>query len=104
MNRDLLEIDVTAVLCGNSDGGVSTLCDDDSPGPLCVLLGAVGDRLSNLLDILSVEVVGLSEGSGLGLVTDQDVDVGENLIERVFEELCNEGSGQVEDEGLRCVS
>ena len=104
MDGDLLDVDLTTLLSGDSDCGVSTLCENDSPGPLCVLLRAVGNRLSNLLDVLSVKVVRLSEGSGLSLVTDEDIDVGKNLVERVLEELCDEGGGQVENEGLECVS
>lgn len=104
MNRDLLDIDLAALLCGDSDGGVGALCEDDGPGPLCVLLRAVGNGLGDLLDILSVNVVRLGEGGGLGLVANEDVDVGEDLVERVLEELCDEGSGQVEDERLILVS
>ena len=104
MDGDLLDIDLAALLCGDSDCGVGTLCEDDGPGPLCVLLRAVGNSLGNLLDVLGVDVVRLSEGSGLGLVANEDVDVGEDFVERVLEELSDERSGQVEDERLRCIS
>ena len=104
MDGDLLDVDLAALLRSDSDCGVGTLCEDDSPGPLCVLLGTVGDGLGDLLDVLGIDVVRLSECSGLSLVTDQDVDVGEDFVERVLEELCDERSGQIEDEGLHCVS
>lgn len=104
VDRDLLHVNLTALLCGDSDCRVGTLCDNDCPGPLCVLLGAVGDSLGDLLDVLSVKVVGLSEGSGLGLIADEDVDVRKDLIERILEELRNEGSGKVENERLRSLS
>jgi hypothetical protein len=104
VDGNLLHVDLAAVLCGDGDGGLGALCEDDGPGPLCVLLGAVGDNLGDLLDVLGVDVVRLGEGSGLSLVTDEDVDVGEDLVERVLEELCDERSGQVKDEGLDSVS
>lgn len=102
MDGDLLDIDLVASSNGNC--GVGALREDHSPGPLCVLLGAVGNDLGNLLDVLGVEVVRFSESSSLGLVTNEDVDIGENLIERVLEKLCDKGSGQVEDERLVCIS
>lgn len=104
MDRDLLDICFTALLCGDGNCGISTLCEDDSPGPLCVLLGAVGDDLGDLLDVFGVDVVRLSKRNSLGLVADENVDVGKDLIERVLEELSDEGSGQVEDERLHSVS
>jgi hypothetical protein len=104
VDGNLLHVDLAAVLCGDGDGGLGALCEDDGPGPLCVLLGAVGDNLGDLLDVLGVDVVRLGEGSGLSLVADKDVDVGEDLVKRVLEELCDERSGQVKDEGLDSVS
>jgi hypothetical protein len=104
MDRNLLHIDLATLLRGDSDCRVGALCEDDGPWPLCVLLRAVSDGLGNLLDVLGVNVVRLSESGGLGLVADEDVDVGEDFVERVLEELRNEGSGQVKDEWLDCVS
>lgn len=104
MDGNLLHIDLATLLCGNGDSGVGALCEDDSPGPLSVLLGAIGNSLGNLLDILGVKVVRLSKGSSLSLVTNEDIDVGEDLVERVLEELCDERSGQVENERLRQIS
>lgn len=100
VDGNLLDVDLAAVLCSYSNCWVKALCDNDGPGPLCVLLGAVGDGFGNLLDVLGVHVVRLGEGSGLSLVANEDVDVGKNLIKRVLEELSNEGSRQVEDKGL----
>ena len=42
----------------------------------------------------------LGECRGLGLITNQDVDVWEDLIEWVLEELRDEWRREVEDEGL----
>nr|GFD56517.1 hypothetical protein [Tanacetum cinerariifolium] len=89
---------------GHGNCWVGALCENDGPGPLCVLLGAVGDGLGDLLDVLGVDVVRLGKGSGLSLVANEDVDVRKDLIERVLEELSDEGSRQVEDKGLRYVS
>lgn len=96
--------DLLYFVTSDSNCGVGALCENDSPGSLCVLLGAVGDGLSNLLDILGLDVVRLGESGGLGLVTNEDVNVGKDFVERVLEELGNEGSGQVEDERLVFVS
>lgn len=57
VDGNLLDIDLATLLCGDSDCGVSALCEDDGPWPLCVLLGAVGDDFGDLLDILGVNVV-----------------------------------------------
>lgn len=103
MDGNLLDVDLAALLCGDSDCGVGALCEDNSPRPLGVLLGAVGDSLGDILDVLGIEVVRLSEGSGLSLITDEDVDVRKDLVERVLEELRDKGSGQIEDEELSHV-
>jgi hypothetical protein len=102
VDLDLLHVNVAALLCADGNGGIDALCDDDCPCALGVLLGALGDALGDLLDILGVEAVCLGEGGGLSLVADQDVDVRQELIERVLEELGDEGCGEVEDEWLHC--
>lgn len=96
----LLDIDVTALLCADGNSGVGTLCEDNGPSALCVLLRALCDGLGDLLDVLGLDVVRLGECGGLGLVTDQNVDVRQDLVERVLEELRDEWGGEVEDEGL----
>jgi hypothetical protein len=52
------------------------LCEDDCPCALGVFLGTLSNFLSDLLDVLGVDVVGFSECGGFGLVADEDVDVG----------------------------
>jgi hypothetical protein len=44
--------------------------------------------------------VRLGKGGGFGLVADEDIDVRQDLVERVLEELGDEGCGKVEDEDL----
>ena len=104
MNRNLLDFDLTALLSGDSDCRIGALCEDNSPGPLSVLLGAVGNSLGDLLDILGLDVVRLSECGGLSLVTNKDVDVREDLVEGVLEELRNERSRQVKNKRLDDIS
>jgi hypothetical protein len=97
----LFYLSAAALLCGDGDGGVGALGDDHSPCTLGVFLGALGNLLRNLLDcaVFSV-VVRLGKGGGFGLVADEDIDVGQDLVERVLEELGDEGCGKVEDEDL----
>ena len=97
VDRYFLDIDITAVLRADSDGGVGTLGDDNSPWSLGVFLGQVRNLLRNFLDVLGLVTVGFCECSGLGLVTDEDVDVWKELVEGILEELCNEGSRKVEN-------
>jgi hypothetical protein len=104
MYLDLLDIDLSAILRAHSDCWAGALCDDYSPGALGVLLGPVGDALRNLLDVLRLDVVRLGECGGFSLVADEDVDVGQDLVERILEELCDEWGGKVEDEELGRVS
>lgn len=48
--------------------------------------------------------MGLCVCGGFRLVRDQDIDVGQDLGELIFEELSDEGSGEVEDEWLSDIS
>jgi hypothetical protein len=104
VDGNLLDIDITTVLRADGDGGVGALGEDNSPCALAVLLGHVGDLLSDLLDVLGFNVVRFGKSGGFGLVTDQDVNVGHDLVERVLEELRDEGRGEVENELLHQVS
>lgn len=63
------------------------MSEDDCPWPVGVLLGQASNLLCNLLNILGLKAVGLSERCGFGLIADQDVDVWDDLIERILEEL-----------------
>jgi hypothetical protein len=96
----LLDVYITTILRADGDGWVGALGENDGPCALAVLLGHVGDLLGDLLDILGLNIVRLSEGGGFGLVADEDIDIGQDLIERVLEELRDEGGGKVEDELL----
>jgi hypothetical protein len=75
--------------------------DDDETGSRWVRLRQGGDRFSDASEVLRV---GLAGGGGprlsLGLVTDEDVDVGKDLLNLGLEELRDEGCGEVEGEGL----
>ena len=88
------------LVSNNSDSGVGALGEHNSTNPLRVLLGKRNDGLGNLLHILGGKVVRLSVGGGLGLVANEDFDVGEDLVELVLEELGDERSRQVENERL----
>ena len=46
----------------------------------------------------------LSECGGFGLVADEDVDIRQDLVERVFEELGDERRGEVKYKSLEHVS
>lgn len=84
----------------DSDGRVGALCEDNDALLLGVLLGQLGDLLSDLLDVLGGDVVGFGECGRLGLVSDQDIDVRQDRVELVLEELRDEGSREVENKGL----
>lgn len=87
MYGNFYDLGLTTLLASNGDGGVSALGEDDCPWPVGILLGQAGNLLCNLLDVLGLETVGLSECCGFGLIADQDVDVWDDLIERILEEL-----------------
>jgi hypothetical protein len=82
-------LDLILALDGNN-GGLGTLGDDGNTLALLVLLGKVGEVLSNGGDVGGLEVVRLGVGGGLGLVTDDVVPVGSGLVELLLEELGNE--------------
>jgi len=94
---DSVDIDLGefGVVAADSDGGESTLCDDDCACALAVLLGSLGDVLCDLLDVLGLDAMRLCERSGLGLVADQDVDVWEYFVQRLLEELRDEGADKL---------
>ena len=96
-------LDLILSLDGNN-GGLGTLGDDGNTLALLVLLGKVGEVLSDGGDVGGLEVVGLGVGGGLGLVADNVVPVRGGLVELVLEELANERSVQGETEGLIVVS
>ena len=85
---------------GDRDSGVSALGEDNGALLLGVLLGELGDLLSDLLDVLGSDVVGLSVSRSLGFVANEDVDVGQDRVELVLEELRDERRGEVDREYL----
>lgn len=100
MDRYLEDIDISVFLRDSGNRGISSLSENHGASPLRVLLGQLSNGLGNLLDILGVDIVGFRVGGSFGLVSNQNIDVGKNLVEWVLEELRDEGSGEVEDEGL----
>lgn len=100
---DRERLDLILALDGNN-GGLGTLGDDGDTLALLVLLGKVGEVLSDGGNISGLQVMGLGVGGSLGLVADNVVPVGSGLIELLLEELRNEGSVQGESEGLFMVS
>ena len=87
-----------------NNGGLGTLGDDGNTLALLVLLGKVGEVLSDGGDVGGLEVVGLGVGGSLGLVADDVVPVGSGLVELLLEELGNERCVQGESERLFMVS
>lgn len=73
---------------------VGALGDDHGPLSLLVLLGQVGNMAGDLGHVLGAERMRVGVRSGLGLVADEVVPVGGGLIERVLEELRNEGRAE----------
>ena len=60
-----------------------------------------GESLGDGGDVLRVrKAVRTGPSLGFGLVTDEVVDVGEDLLELGTEELSDEGGGKVEDKDL----
>lgn len=84
----------------DGDGGVGALSEDDCSRLFGVLLGELGNLLSDLLDVLGRNVVGFGVGGGLGLVSDEDINVGHDRVELVFEKLRDEGCREVENKSL----
>lgn len=84
----------------SDDGWFGALGDDGDPLALLVFLGQVGELLGDLLDVGQLPVVRLGVGGGLGLVADDVVPVRGAGVERVLEELADEGGRQRQDEGL----
>lgn len=98
---DRVGLDLVGALLGN-DGRLGAVGDDGDTGALGVLLGQVGQVLGNGGNVSSVntKVVRLGVGGSLGLVANDVVPVLGRLVERVLEELGNEGSRDVDDKDL----
>ena len=102
MDWHLFDVDIPALLRAYSKGRVSALREDNRPWPFGVLLGQLSNLLCDLLDVLGLNVVRLGECCSFGLVTDENVDVGKNLVKRILEELRDKGCRKVKDESLQC--
>lgn len=77
---------------GDEDGGRRALGDDDGTGAGGVGFGQRRERLGDRGDVLLVgESGGACPCSSLALISDDDVAVGEDLLELNFEELGDEG-------------
>lgn len=100
--HDLLDdVDTTAQLRRHRHRRIRALREHHRALPLLIRLGQPRNRRRDRLDIvLCRDAMRLRVRRGLGLVADQDVDVGEHGVERVFEELRDKGRGEVEDEEL----
>ena len=87
------------------DAGISALGDDDRAGLGSVaLVRQSGDLLGDFAAV-ALEVVVFSEGFGLGFVSDDDVGVLEDVLERLLEELTDEGGREIDAElfvGVLC--
>ena len=64
------------------------------------LRGRVGDRLRDLTEVARLEARGLRPRLGLGLVADDQLGVGQDLVDLRLEELGNERRREVERERL----
>ena len=71
------------------------------PLPPSILLPAIRNRARNCLHVLGVgQRMRGGVRLGLSLVADDEVGVGQHLVERVFEELRDEGRREVDGERL----
>lgn len=97
----LLELDIAAVLANRDDGRVRALRNHHRSRAAGVLLARQGgDGLGDLGHVLGGDAVRLRVREHLVLVAEQEVPVGRGLVERVLEELRDEGRAEVQDEGL----
>lgn len=97
MDGDLLDL---GLALGGEERGLGALGDDDDALALRVLLGEVGDVARDVLGGVGGERVRLGVRGRLGLVADDVVAVGDRGVQDVLEELGDEGSREVQDEGL----
>lgn len=82
------------------EGRIRSLRNHHGPLPLLIFLGQIGNMPCNLADVLRAQRMGVGVRSGLGLVADQVVPVRGRLIERVLEELRDEGGAEAQGEHL----
>lgn len=100
MDGEFLDFDGTAGRASGSDSGQSALGHNSNPRAVGVLLGKLGQLLSNLNDVGDAPLVALSISKGLGLVAEGVVGVREDAVELVLEELRNERRGERKHESL----
>lgn len=92
-------LDLVLALDGDK-GWLSAVGDDSDTLSLLVLLGQVGHKLSDFLEVLRRMTLRLGPGLGFSLVADDVVPVRSAGVERLLEELSDEGGGKREDEDL----
>lgn len=74
--------------------------DDSDSGAAGVLLGQGSQLLGDLDNVCGAPAVVFGIGDGLGLVTDEEVGVGDDAVELVLEELRDEWGREGEHEDL----
>ena len=74
--------------------------DDDGAGAGRVRLGLRRERLGDLAEVLLGRAGCAGPRFGLGLVADDNIAVGDDLLQLDTEELGDEGRGEVENEDL----
>lgn len=85
---------------GDGNSRQCALGKDDSTR-LGVRLGKSGNSLGDLCEVLGIrETIGSSPGLSLSLIADDNIGVGDDFVHLFTEELGDERSGKVEDEGL----
>lgn len=101
VNRELLDLVLTL---DGDQGRLGALGDNGDSLSLAILLWQVSEVLDDIPGILGGQVVRLGVGSGLGLVTEDEVPVRGASVNGILEELGNERSGQRQDKYLVFLS
>lgn len=98
---DGVPLGLVGLISRDNNSGLGTLGEDNKTGAGRVGLGEVGNGFRDGRKVLGLRKTG-GEGVSfsLGLVTDDDISVGEDLRDLCAEELGNERGRQVENEGL----
>lgn len=88
------------LVSSDNNGVIKTLGDDNNTRASSVSLGENSNGLGNSLNIGGLDIVRLSVGKSLRLVTNKVVPVGGSLVKGLLEELRKERSRQVHGEDL----
>ena len=96
------DLGLARLVGSDHDGVLRALGEHDGAAAGGVGLGEKGNGARDAGEIFGVGVaVCAGPCLGFGFVTDEDVDVWQDLLQLGAEELGDEGGGQVEHEGLR---